>query len=75
LNKGNIIDIRVFRYEYAQPVCTTEFLKKLPDIQSSERQGFYIVDTAYCYPEDRSINESVKIARKVVDMIGKADEK
>ena len=75
LNKNSIIDIRVFRYEYAQPVCTTKFLTKLPPVQSEERKGFYIVDTAYCYPEDRSINESVKMARKVVDMIGREDEK
>lgn len=71
----SILDIRVFRYEYAQPVCTTEFLTKLPAIQSDERKGFYIVDTAYCYPEDRSINESVKIARTVADMVEKLNEK
>lgn len=75
VNKSSILDIRVFRYEYAQPVCTTEFLKKLPPIQSDERKGFYIVDTAYCYPEDRSINESVKIARKVVGIMENEDEK
>lgn len=75
LNNESIKDIRVFRYDYAQPVCTTEFLNKLPAIQSNEREGLYIVDTAYCYPEDRSINESVKIARKVIAMMEKADEK
>ena len=75
LNKDSIIDIRVFRYEYAQPVCTTEFLAKLPSIRSDERKGFYIVDTAYSYPEDRSINESVKIARKVVGIMENKNEK
>lgn len=75
VDDAGIADIRVFRYEYAQPVCTTNFLTKLPGIQSDERKGLYIADTAYCYPEDRSINESVKIARTVVAMVEKTDEK
>ena len=60
-----IKDIRVFRYEYAQPVATRRFLDKLPPMASDERKGFYMADTAYCYPEDRSITESVRIAQKL----------
>lgn len=65
----NIKDIRVFRYEYAQPVSTKHFLEKLPQIYSDERKGFYMSDTAYCYPEDRSITESIKAAMNLVDII------
>lgn len=74
MTPDKIKDIRVFRYEYAQPVATTRFLEKLPPIESDERKGFYIADTAYCYPEDRSINESVKLALQIVKMIEKSDE-
>lgn len=60
LTPEKVKDIRVFRYEYAQSVATTHFLDKLPPVSSPERKGFFISDTAYCYPEDRSITESVK---------------
>jgi protoporphyrinogen oxidase len=59
---------KVNRYMYAQPICTTEFLKKLPQIKS-EIQGFYMADTSYCYPEDRYMDESIKIAQKIVTYI------
>ncbi len=62
-------DYRVFKYEYAQPVATTGFLSKLPTIRSDERKGFLIADTAYYYPEDRSITESVALGKKLVEMI------
>ncbi len=40
-------------------------MDKLPPMASRERKGFYMADTAYCYPEDRSITESVRIARQL----------
>ena len=61
-----VLDIRVFRYEYAQPIATKRFLEKLPPIKSDKRKGFYFADTAYCYPEDRSIQESIRIAKEIV---------
>jgi protoporphyrinogen oxidase len=69
MTADKILDIRVFRYEYAQPVATLGFLSKLPAIASDERKGFFFADTAFCYPEDRSINESVKMAYGIVDLI------
>lgn len=69
-----IKDMRVFRYEYAQPVATPHFLEKLPDMYSPNRKGFYIADTAYAYPEDRSINESVKTAHELARLVEKYDQ-
>ena len=66
ITADKVFDIRVFRYEYAQPLATTGFLEKLPPIKSEKRRGFYFADTAYCYPEDRSIQESVRIAKEIV---------
>jgi len=66
LTGDKVLDIRVFRYEYAQPVTTLGHLSKLPAIKSDTRKGFYIADTAYCYPEDRSIQESIRIAKELV---------
>ncbi len=62
-------DIRVFRYEYAQPVATTHFLTKLPPMASAARKGFFMADTAYCYPEDRSITESIRIAYQLAENV------
>ena len=66
ITADKVFDIRVFRYEYAQPLATTGFLEKLLPIKSEKRRGFYFADTAYCYPEDRSIQESVRIAKEIV---------
>src|SRR3990167_4274713 len=53
-----ILASKVTRYNYAQTVCTTNFFKKLPPMKS-EIKNFYMADTAYYYPEDRSISESI----------------
>ena len=66
MTADKVLDIRVFRYEYAQPLVTPGFLEKLPAIKSDKRKGFYFADTAYCYPEDRSIQESIRIAKEIV---------
>lgn len=68
MTDNKVLDIRVFRYEYAQPLATPGFLEKLPLIKSDKRRGFYFADTAYCYPEDRSIQESVKIAKEITKL-------
>jgi len=46
------------RYEYAQTICPPGFQAKLP-LMKTPLTGFYMADTAYYYPEDRSINESI----------------
>lgn len=50
------------RYEYAQAVCPPGYYDLLPPMQTPI-QGFCMADTAYYYPEDRSICESVKVAK------------
>jgi len=50
------------RYEFAQAVCPPGFYDMLPPMQTP-LAGFFMADTAYYYPEDRSICESVKVAK------------
>ena len=57
----------VSRYFYAQPVCVKQFLSTLPDMRSGI-QGFYMADTSYYYPQDRSITESLKLGYQLADM-------
>ena len=52
------------RYEYAQAICPPGFQAKLPPMQSPVA-GFLMADTAYYYPEDRSISESVAVGSRL----------
>jgi protoporphyrinogen oxidase len=59
---------RVHRYEYAQPLCVPGHLDLLPPIKTFI-SGLYAADTSYYYPEDRSISESIKLGKKLADII------
>lgn len=50
------------RYDYAQAVCPPGYYDLLPPMRTPIA-GLVMADTAYYYPEDRSICESVKVAR------------
>lgn len=52
------------RYEFAQTICPPGFHGLLPPMRTPIR-GLFMADTAYYYPEDRSINESVNVAAKL----------
>jgi len=58
----------VFRYEYAQPVCPPGFRKVLPGYRTGI-DGLLVADTTHSFPEDRSIQESVRIAKEMVEII------
>jgi protoporphyrinogen oxidase len=51
---------RATRYHYAQTVCPPNFFAAIPPIRTSI-EGFYMADTSYYYPEDRSISESIAL--------------
>jgi protoporphyrinogen oxidase len=54
------------RYEFAQTICPPGFFALLPPMKTPI-DGLFMADTAYYYPEDRSISESVAVAIKLVD--------
>jgi protoporphyrinogen oxidase len=53
------------RYEFAQTICPPGFYDMLPSMETPV-DGLYMADTGYYYPEDRSINESIKVAKALV---------
>ncbi len=57
----------ISRYFYAQPVCTPGYLDSLPPMQSTVH-GFFMADTSYYYPQDRSITDSIRIGNQLADM-------
>jgi protoporphyrinogen oxidase len=64
LTKEDLLDARVSRLRYAQPICEPGFAAKLPPIQTPIH-GLQIADTCFYYPEDRSIAESAKLGREM----------
>ena len=51
LKNSDLIASHCSRYRFAQPVCTTNYHKKLPTKEPFN--GVYTVDTNFYYPEDR----------------------
>jgi protoporphyrinogen oxidase len=66
-NEQDVLATHVARYGFAQTVCTPNFYDKLPPMQS-EIKGLLMADTAYYYPEDRSISESVSLGAKLAKL-------
>lgn len=65
LSDEDIIDVRVHRYAFAQPICQPHFLKTLPP-ENLPIEGLFAADTSFYYPEDRGISESIGYGRSMV---------
>jgi len=52
------------RYEFAQTISPPGFYAMLPPMRTPI-DGLFMADTAYYYPEDRSISESTTVGRKL----------
>lgn len=62
LGDGDFLGFRVSRYRYAQPICETGHMDRLPPVRLPI-DGLWVADTSYYYPEDRGISESVAFGR------------
>lgn len=68
-----VISRHCHRYEYAQTICPPGFFDVLPPMRTPV-DGLFMADTSYYYPEDRSINESIDTARRLVAEVLKPGE-
>lgn len=64
LTEDDVIDARVARLRYAQPICAPGFAATLPPVQTPIG-GLQVADTCFYYPEDRGIAESVRLGREM----------
>jgi protoporphyrinogen oxidase len=64
---SDVVDTMASRYEYSQTVCSPGFFEALPPMRS-RLEGLFLADTSHYYPEDRSIQESVKLGQKLAAM-------
>lgn len=61
-----ILATHCHRYEFAQTICPPGFQDMLPAMKTP-LTGFYMADTAYYYPEDRSISESLAVGTTLAE--------
>ena len=62
-NKG-IKEIKVFRTKTAATVCDKNFSQKVPDYKAPI-PNLYVANIAHVYPDERSVNNSIKVALNV----------
>ncbi|WAC29538.1 NAD(P)/FAD-dependent oxidoreductase [Ancylobacter sp. SL191] len=68
ITDDDLIDAKVGRLRYAQPVCGPNFQQMIPSVQTA-LAGLQIADTCYYYPEDRGIAESIRLGRAMAQVI------
>lgn len=68
ITKADLIEAKVARLKYAQPVCEPNFYEKLPPIQTPIA-GLQVADTCFYYPEDRGIAESIRYGRQMAEAV------
>jgi protoporphyrinogen oxidase len=64
-----ILSRHVFRTQTAATVCDLNFSAKVPSMQTSI-PGLYIASMAHVYPDERSLNNSLRVAAEVCRVIG-----
>lgn len=62
-----IKDYYVFKNDAGQPIITTGYSERVPDLRTPVR-GLYLANTTQIYPEDRGQNYSIRLARRVVKL-------
>ncbi len=66
--KQSLLDCRLSTDPFAQPVVTTDYLKKIPTFQTP-LINIYIANMDMVYPWDRGTNYAVELGEKIADII------
>jgi protoporphyrinogen oxidase len=64
LDNRGIKEIKVFRTKTAATVCDQNFSQKIPNYKTPIPQ-LYVANMAHVYPDERSVNNSIKVALNV----------
>jgi protoporphyrinogen oxidase len=64
-DRSTVVDYRVFREPFAQPVCPVRFTSRLAPLRTPV-QNLVAADTTHLLPHDRSISDSLALAQKLL---------
>ena len=64
LEQADVLEYFVFRAKYAQPIPALNHSQHLPPFQLDDK--LFLVSNLQIYPEDRGVNDSIKLAWKFV---------
>ncbi len=67
-SEKEVIEYFVFREKCAQPLPTLGHSKKIPPFKIGE--DLYLISNMQIYPEDRGVNDSIKLAKRFVESLG-----
>ena len=56
------------KVDAAQPIIGVNYSQQIPDLQTPIK-GLYLANTTQIYPEDRGTNYSVRLGKRVVEMV------
>ncbi|MBX2985918.1 MAG: NAD(P)/FAD-dependent oxidoreductase [Bacteroidia bacterium] len=65
----SIQQVRVFRTSFAATVCDLNFSQKIIDCET-EFANLYIANMAHIYPDERSVNNSIRVAAEACRVMG-----
>ena len=68
--QNSLLDFKISRYSYAQPYFTYDVSRKIPSMDTGIK-NFYLADTTFAYPQDRSMDRSIYLAHKLADKLTK----
>lgn len=66
--RKNVIEYKVFRAPFAQPIIPTHYSQKIPPIKTPLR-NVYLANIQQVYPWDRGTNYAVELGKKVAGII------
>jgi protoporphyrinogen oxidase len=70
VNDAEILQSWVFRGQYAAPVTDLGFYQRIPSFDTPV-DGLYMASMPHIYPDERSTNNSIRIAAAVVEEMGR----
>jgi protoporphyrinogen oxidase len=64
-DERSLIDLDIFRTDYAAPVCDLGFSSRVPRF-ASPLDGLYVASMPHVYPDERSVNNSIRVAANAI---------
>jgi protoporphyrinogen oxidase len=67
--REDLTDFHLFRTRTAATVCDLQFSKRVPECRT-EIGGLYLANMAHVYPDERSVNNSIRVACETLRVMG-----